>query len=258
MTAYQNIKTRRDGGVTWITLARPPLNVLDLRTMEELSQALSEVQAEQTDTRALVIAAEGEKAFSAGVDVADHTPDRVDRMIGGFHAIFRTLEALQIPTFAAVKGLALGGGCELASGCDIVVAADNLKIGQPEIKVGVFPSIAAVVLPRLVSEKKALELILGGEVVGAEEARRIGLVSRVFPLSSFDEDFRKFLAGFAELSGPVLRAAKQAVRVARGREFEDALERVERIYLGQLMATEDAREGLDAFLAKRPPRWKHR
>lgn len=258
MSDYQFIKTWDADGATWISIDRPPLNVLDIPTMEEINDALAAVRVRELEVRALVITAEGDKAFSAGVDVADHTPDKVERMVEVFHQIFHHLEDVSIPTIAAVKGSALGGGCELALGCDMIVAADTLKIGQPEIKVGVFPPVAAVLLPRMIPEKRAFELIMGGEVIRAEEAHSLGLVNRVVPLDSFADEFGKFLRVFTTLSGPVLRSTKKAIRCARGLGFNEAMHQVEHIYLDELMVTEDAREGLDAFLAKRAPTWKHR
>jgi len=258
MSDYKFLKTWDADGAAWISINRPPLNVLDIPTMEELNDALREVKARELEVRALVITAEGDKAFSAGVDVADHTPDKVGRMVEVFHQIFHNLDSLPIPTLAAVKGAALGGGCELAIFCDMIVAADNLKIGQPEIKVGVFPPIAAVVLPYVVPEKRAFEMVVGGEVIRAQEAHALGLVNKVVPLASFDEEFGKFLRVFTTLSGPVLRSTKKAMRAARGQAFPNALSRVERIYLDELMVTEDAQEGLAAFLEKRAPVWKDR
>ncbi len=258
MSDYQFLKTWDADGAAWISINRPPLNVLDIPTMEELDAALRAVKARELEVRAVVITAEGEKAFSAGVDVADHTEDKVGRMIEVFHSIFHAINGLEVPVVGAVKGGALGGGCELAIACDMIVAADNLKIGQPEIKVGVFPPVAAVLLPYLVPEKRAFELLCGGEVIRAQEALALGLVNRVVPLAAFDEEFGKFLRIFTTLSGPVLRATKKAIRAARGQAFPQALARVERIYLDELMTTEDAHEGLSAFLAKRAPQWKNR
>ena len=258
MSDYKFLKTWDAHGAAWISINRPPFNVLDIPTMEELNDALRAVKARELEVRALVVTAEGDKAFSAGVEVADHTPDKVGRMIEIFHQIFHNLDALTIPTVAAVKGAALGGGCELAIFCDMVVAADNLKIGQPEIKVGVFPPLAAVVLPYVVPEKKAFEMIAGGEVIRAQEAQALGLVNKVVPIAAFDEEFGKFLRVFTTLSGPVLRSTKKAMRAARGQAFPNALARVERIYLDELMVIEDAQEGLGAFLEKRAPVWKNR
>jgi cyclohexa-1,5-dienecarbonyl-CoA hydratase len=258
MADYKFIKCWDADGAAWISINRPPLNVIDIPTMSEIAEAVGAVKAREKDLCALVVTAEGDKAFSAGVDVADHTPDKVQDMIDVFHSIFRTMDSLEIPTIAAVKGAALGGGCELALFCDMVVAADNLKIGQPEVKVGVFPPLAAVVMPYVVPEKKAFELIAGGEVIRAEEARSLGIVNRVVPLASFAEDFEKFLKTFTTLSGSVLRSTKKAVRAARGLPFREALARVEHIYLRELMVTEDAKEGLAAFMEKRAPAWKNR
>lgn len=255
---YQFLKTWEADGAAWISINKPPLNVWDIPAMEELNDALAKVKAREGDLKALVLAAEGDKAFSAGVEVADHTPDKVDRMIEVFHQIFRLLDSLELPTVAAVKGAALGGGCEIALFCDMVVAADNLKIGQPEIKLGVFPPLAAVMLPRVVPEKRAFELLCGGDVIRAPEALALGLVNRVVPLASFDEEFGKFLATFTSLSGAALRATKKAIRAAKGLPFGDALAKVERLYLDDLMHTEDAKEGLASFLEKRPPAWKNR
>jgi cyclohexa-1,5-dienecarbonyl-CoA hydratase len=258
MSDYKLIKAWEADGAAWISINRPPLNVLDIATIEEINRALWALRQREKELRALVITAEGDKAFSAGVDVADHTPDKVHRMLDVFHAVFRNLEALEIPTVAAVKGAALGGGAELAIFCDMIAAADNLRIGQPEIKVGVFPPVAAVVLPRVMPEKRAVELILGGEVMRAEEAKALGLVNRVFPLASFDEELKKFLGVFTSLSGAVLRVTKKALRAAKGLSFGDALTGVEGIYHQELMPTADAKEGLEAFLEKRTPVWKHR
>ncbi|MDF1553353.1 MAG: enoyl-CoA hydratase/isomerase family protein [Deferrisomatales bacterium] len=254
---YQFIKTWDADGAAWISINRPPLNVLDIPTMEEINDALTVVKARELEVRALVLTAEGDKAFSAGVDVADHTEDKVEYMIDVFHRIFYNLAQLQIPTIGAVKGAALGGGCELAIFCDMIVAADNLKIGQPEIQVGVFPPLAVVMLPRLIPEKRAFELVAGGGVIRAAEASALGLVNQVVPLGSFGEEFGAFLKRFTSLSGSVLRSTKKAVRAAKGLGFADALHSVERIYLDELMVTDDAKEGLKAFMDKRAPVWKH-
>src|SRR5210317_120500 len=135
MSDYNFLKTWENDGVAYISINRPPYNVLDIPTMKELNSALVAVKANELTHRMLVITGEGDKAFSAGVDVSDHTEDKVALMIEIFHDIFHNLDKLEIPVIAALKGAALGGGCELASYCDMIVAADNLKIGQPEIQV---------------------------------------------------------------------------------------------------------------------------
>lgn len=258
MPDFQFLKCWDADGVAWISINRPPLNIIDISTARELSDAVGKVREREEALSALVITSEGERAFSAGVDVADHTEDKAEAMLDAVHSIFRALDPLSLPTVAALKGLALGGGCELALCCDMVVAAENLRIGLPEIKVGVYPPLAAGILAALIPPKRAFEMLLGGNPLTAEEARAAGLVNRVFPLSTFDEEVAAFLRTFTSLSRPVLRSAKKGLRAARRRSFSQALATVERIYLDQLMATEDAREGLAAFLERRAPAWKNR
>lgn len=243
-------------GLATLTINRAPFNVLDIPTMEEVNVALDLCLA-ASDVKLLMITGAGEKAFSAGVEVADHTPDKVDRMIEVFHGIFRRMQALPIPTLAAVNGVALGGGMEVAIACDMIVAASNAKFGQPEIKLAVFPPIAAVLLPRLVPPTRAMELLLGGENIGAEEAREIGLVNRVFPKESFAADVQAFVAPYLALSRAALVSTLKTIRAAEGKPFGTALDVAENIYLNELMVTEDAKEGLAAFLEKRKPVWRN-
>lgn len=243
-------------GLATLTINRAPFNVLDIPTMEEVNVALDLCLA-ATDVKLLMITGAGEKAFSAGVEVADHTPDKVDRMIEVFHGIFRRLEQLPIPTLAAVNGVALGGGMEVAIACDMIVAASNAKFGQPEIKLAVFPPIAAVLLPRLVPPARAMELLLGGENIGADEAREIGLVNRVFAKETFVSDLQAFVAPYLALSRAALVSTRKTIRATSGKPFGAALDVAENIYLNELMVTEDAKEGLAAFLEKRKPVWRN-
>jgi cyclohexa-1,5-dienecarbonyl-CoA hydratase len=252
---YKTIKLTRSEGVVRLTLDLPPLNIMTIAMMEEINDALETLKGVET-LKALVIGAEG-KAFSAGVDIADHTVDKVERMIGVFHDIFRNMRTIRAPIVAAVQGAALGGGCELALSCDIVLASDRAKLGQPEIAVGVFPPVAAVILTNLVGRQKALELVLTGAIVKADEAHAMGLVNQVFPADEFQRRVDEYVAGLACLSAPVLQLTKRAVYEGMGLPFDEALKRVERIYLGELMATDDAREGLAAFLEKRKPVWRN-
>ncbi len=244
------------GGLAELTLSRPPLNVLDIGTMESMAAALDTLAADP-GVRLLMIGAAGEKAFSAGVEVADHVPEKVERMLGIFHAVIRKIEAFPVPVLAAVNGAALGGGLELALACDMIVAAAGAKLGQPEIKLGVFPPVAAVLLPRLLPPVVAHELLYGGGVVTAEQALAYGLVNRVFARESFAAEARAFAALFLELSRAALVHTRKAVRAAGTRGFAAGLAEAEAIYLNELMTTADAREGLAAFMAKRKPVWRH-
>jgi cyclohexa-1,5-dienecarbonyl-CoA hydratase len=250
---YQHISFNVASGVARLTLNRPPLNVLNIAMMREINLALDSL--DQATIKVLVLSAEG-KAFSAGVDVTEHTADKVGEMIEVFHGLFRRLERLDVPTLAIVQGAALGGGCEVALFCDLVLASDKAKFGQPEIKVGVLPPIAAVMLPRLVPHKKALELLLMGETIDAAEAHRLGLVNRVVPADQLQAATDEMIGKLAALSGVVLRMTRRAARLGGQGTFGEALGQVESLYLDELMKTHDANEGLAAFLEKRPPVWK--
>lgn len=239
-------------GVARVTLNKPPLNILDMATMRELTAALETAGA--GTARVIVLGAQG-KFFSAGVDIADHTADRVDRMISDFHTLIRTLWSLEQPTVAAVQGSALGGGMELALACDFVVASDRAKFAQPEIQVGVFPPIAALMLPRVMTRKKALELILTGDALDASAAERWGLVNRVAPAEQFEAALNEFVARLTRQSGAVLRLTKRAALIPMQGENDRALQAIEQLYLNELMQTHDAQEGLAAFLDKRTAVW---
>jgi cyclohexa-1,5-dienecarbonyl-CoA hydratase len=163
---------------------------------------------------------------------------------------------MSMPTLAAVNGAALGGGMELAIGCDMVLAASGAKFGQPEIKLAVFPPIAAVLLPRLVPPARAMELLLGGDNINADEALRIGLVNRVLSKENFAAELKAFVDPYLTLSRAALLSTRKAIRAASDKPFNAALDAAEEIYLKELMATADAKEGLAAFLEKRKPVWR--
>jgi cyclohexa-1,5-dienecarbonyl-CoA hydratase len=257
MSGFKFLQYERTGDLIRIAINRPPFNVLDIATMAEMNLALDRALEEQ-GAKALMLTGVGEKAFSAGVDVADHTKDKVSAMIETFHGNIKRVLAMPIPTVAAINGAALGGGCEFAIACDMVVAAEGAKLGQPEIKLGVFPPIAAILMPRIAPTPRAMELVLGGGIIDAREAHAIGLVNKVYPRETFLADTAKFLEQFLSLSRAALVYAKHAMREATGRPFHEALHQVEQIYLKDMMATEDATEGLNAFMEKRKPVWKNR
>jgi len=248
--------TVSDGLVT-IAINSPPYNVLNIAVMQELNQAL-DIAAKEDTAKLVMITGKGEKVFSAGVDVMDHTPDKVDQMIEVFHGILKRLMAFPLPTVAALNGSAMGGGCELAIACDMVVATEDAKLGQPEIKLGVFPPIAAILMPKNLPAPKAMELLLGGGLVGAHEALGLGMLNKVFPRATFAQDTRAFLEQFLSLSRVALIYTKRAIREASGKPFYEALFAVEQIYLKELMSTADAVEGLNAFMEKRKPVWTNK
>jgi cyclohexa-1,5-dienecarbonyl-CoA hydratase len=256
MSALPFVRVVEEVDIVRITLARPPLNILNIEMLESLRAAL-EAAALRPALKAVVLAAEG-KAFCAGVAVEDHLGDRAKPMLEAFHLVFRSLRALECPTVAAVQGAALGGGAELATFCDLVVADGTATFGQPEIKVGVFPPIAVLHYPLRVGPARALRLLLTGEVIGAAEAERIGLVDRVVPAGQLAEAVESEVGRFRALSSVVLRLTKRAVRETYRLPFDEGLGVLEDLYHHDLMTTADAEEGLRAFMEKRKPVWRDR
>jgi cyclohexa-1,5-dienecarbonyl-CoA hydratase len=238
-----------------ITFNSPPLNVLNIEMMKEINQAIKEFQS--IKLKVLILNANG-KAFSAGVDVSDHTKEKVKGMIQIFHEIFTNLLKIKAPTVALVNGAALGGGCEVATFCDIVIASEKSKFGQPEIMVGVFPPVAAAIFPKLMWSKKALELMLTGEIIRANEAKELGLVNHILPVEDFEAEAEKFVNDkLANNSAVVLQLTKRAFIEGATQNYSESIKKIENIYLNDLMKTSDANEGLSAFLEKRPPVWKN-
>ena len=251
--SYEYLKTRSEDGIVGITLNRPPLNVLTISMMEEMINAFK--WARQEPGSLVLIDAEG-KAFSAGVDVADHTPDKIEQMIDVFDRLFEAMYLIEKPLVAAVNGAALGGGYEVVIACDLVVASEKAKLGQPEINVGVFPPVACYILPHLVSWPQAMEIILSGEVFDARRGEQMGLVNKVLPADDFANGTKEFLKKFLVQSPVVLELTKKAARASLGKSFMEGLKAIDAIYLNELMKTEDAVEGLQAFMEKRRPVWK--
>lgn len=255
---YQHIQFRVEDRVGRIVFARPPLNVFTIAMMREMDEALTECMGQRDMVAVVFEAAPGSRAFSAGVSIEEHAEETVYQMLESFHAVFRTLEQSGKPTLAVVDGAALGGGCELVAACDIVISSPRARYGQPEIKLGVFPPVAAVLLPRLVGERRARELLLTGELFDAHEALRMGLVTHVVESEQLEAKLQETLSKLRELSAPALEMTRRALDAARGRPFLEALERAEDIYLNELMKTEDAHEGVRAFAEKRKPEWRNK
>lgn len=254
---YQHIKFKIDDRVARITFARPPVNIFNIAMMGEINQVLSEC-ARQRELAAIVFDAEaGSRAFSAGVAVEEHAEDTIFQMLDSFHGIFLNLEQIARPSIAVVDGAALGGGCELVAACDIVIASERARFGQPEIKLGVFPPVAAILLPQVIGDKRARELILTGELIEAAEAARLGLVNYVLPGNELEAKASEILFRFRNLSTAALGLTKEAMVIGRG-QLGPTLKEVERLYLNDLMKTYDATEGINAFVEKRKPEWRHR
>lgn len=246
------VERTHEGTLLWLVLDAPKANVLDASMIRALHRALDDARS-ATALKALVITAEGPH-FSFGASVEEHLPERAGAMLRDFHAMFRALFELSLPTLAAVRGACLGGGLELASACSWILAHPGASFGQPEIRLGVFPPMAAVLLGWRLGGGAALDLCVSGRTVGAIEAHRIGLVHAT------DDEPREaarifFEENLAPLSASSLRFAERAVRRSLRERLDRELPELERLYLDELMRTPDAVEGLQAFLAKRAPRW---
>jgi cyclohexa-1,5-dienecarbonyl-CoA hydratase len=237
-----------------LTLHHPPLNVIDIAMMDELAQALAEIEAHD-DLSTLVLSGAG-KSFSVGVDVAAHTPDKVAHMLAKFHAVIRALVRSKKVTIAAVHGHCLGGGAELAMVCDLVYTAENASWGFPEIKLGCYPPVAATALAALVGQKHAADLILTGSSIEGTEAARIGLANRVVVANEVEPAVQEAIHQLSKLSPAALAIAKKANYAWDAMHFDKGLARAEKIYLDELMKTEDVHEGINAFLEQRQPVWK--
>lgn len=240
--------------VARLTLRHPPLNVIDLAMMEELAQALAEIEG-RADVSTLLLSGEG-KSFSVGVDVAAHTPDRVTDMLTKFHAVIRALVNSKKVTIAAVHGHCLGGGAELAMVCDLVYTVDTAMWGFPEIKLGCYPPVAATALAALVGQKHAADLILTGRNVSGTEAARIGLANRDLADTELELAVKEAIQQLSSLSPAALAITKKANYTWDSMHFDKGLARAEKIYLDELMKTADVQEGINAFLGKRQPVWK--
>jgi cyclohexa-1,5-dienecarbonyl-CoA hydratase len=254
MTAHQEtIQARIEHRTTWITLNRPPLNILNIAMMESLDAALAGALP-QCDF--VVFQGAGTKGFSAGAEVADHAPERVAKMLAAFHAVFHRLAMANCVTVAAVHGYCLGGGMELASFCDFVLATESAQFGQPEIKLGCYPPVAMVILPHLIGVRAATHLILTGQQINATEAHRCGLVTRVVPEQELPAATNALLEELRTLSPSVLHLTRKTLRRLQAPDFLQRLADAERVYLSELMKTHDAPEGIRAFLEKRKPVWE--
>jgi cyclohexa-1,5-dienecarbonyl-CoA hydratase len=242
--------------VARITLHNPPLNVIDIPMMHELAQALSEIESRPDIS---IILFEGDaRGFSAGVDIKAHLPETIHEMLTGFHAVIRAVVASRKITIAAVQGACLGGGAELAAVCDMVYTARDATWGFPEIKLGCYPPVAAVTLPALVGQKRAAELILTGRQFSGDEAVAIGLANRSVLATELTSVVQETLVQLQQMSPAALALAKKSIYAWDAIHFDKGLARAERIYLEELMTTEDTREGIAAFLEKRSPKWTGR
>jgi len=256
--AYQHIVVETRGRVGLIRLNRPQaLNALNSALLRELGEAVDRFD-DDSEIGCIVITG-SDKAFAAGADIKEMADKTfIEAFLGNLAATWDRVAHVRKPVIAAVAGFALGGGCELALECDIVIAADNAKFGQPEIKLGIIPGIGGTQrLPRAVGKAKAMDLILTGRMMDAQEAERCGLVSRVVPAPSLLDEALKVAESIAAMSLPSVLAAKEAVNRAYETSLAEGV-RFERRVFHSLFATADQKEGMAAFIGKRPAKFTNK
>ena len=252
-----NILLEKKERTASITLERPPLNVLNLPMLRELQAALDSVHRDEA-VDILVIRGSGERAFSSGVDVKDHTRAKVPEMLEVVHGAIRSLLSLPQITIALVRGACLGGGCELATSCDFILASDDSFFATPEIQVGCYPPVALARFPLQIGYRRSAEMILTGRSFSAQEAAAMGLINRAVPENELEQALEDLLEELKGKSRAVRRIALKGLREISLKNFSANLARSEELYLKELLATEDIEEGVQAFLEKRKPRWNHR
>lgn len=254
---YELIKVgdTHDGQVTEIVLGPPPGNIISAALMKELSVQL-EISNADRKKKAIMISGEG-KHFSFGAAVEEHTPDRINDMLPAFHDMIGRVLDSSVPTVAAVRGVCLGGGFELALACSMIFCEEGAAFGVPEIQLGVFPPPASILLPYKCSESASRRIVLTGDKVPADDARRLGIVEEVAPGGALDDHLTSFLEKHIfPRSASSLRLANRAAKTAISAYYRDNIGTVEKLYLEELMSTADAVEGIQSFLEKRPAEWK--
>ena len=244
-----------DAPLARLTLCHGKQNIIDFQMMDELSRALEDLE-HRPEISTIVISGSGEH-FSAGVDIPAHTPDKVETMLKKFHDAIRRLIRSTKVTVAVVRGYCLGGGAELAMACDIVLTTESAHWGFPEIKLGCYPPVAAAALAGVVGQKRAAELVLTGRTFDGREAAHLGLANHALPAGKeFTDAVSQCEQRLRALSPAALAHAKRALYAWDASHFEKGLTRAEEIYLKELIHTEDAQEGIRAWMEKRQPAWK--
>jgi len=258
---FENLILERDGAIALVTVNRPHvLNALNIQTLDELRRAMIELKDDGA-TRAVILTGAGEKAFVAGADISELaalSPVAMHEHATRGQQVFDAIENLGKPVIAAINGFALGGGCELAMACTVRIAADSARLGQPEINLGLLPGFAGTQrLPRLVGKGVALEMLLTGRHVTADEALRIGLVTRVFPEGDFTRDWRAYAQRLASGATEAFALTKRGLNASWERDLGPFLD-LEAELQDRAGGTHDYAEGVRAFREKRPPKFEGR
>jgi cyclohexa-1,5-dienecarbonyl-CoA hydratase len=253
---FQFVKFWSEGEVARITLDRPEHNLLNERMLAEIATGISSV-SERGEIKMIVLDSAA-KAFCGGIELGEYTQRRVFQLLDAFHGAFSAMLDTSKPVLVVVNGPAFGGGAELAALGDLVIATPKARFAQPEIKLGVFPPLAAAVLPYIVGPKLALELVLTGETMSAERARELGLVNWVVSPDELQNKVDEVIAKVTAQSGPVLTMAKKAILGSLGMPLRDGVRNSMKVFLNELADLEDSQEGLRALVEKRAPKWKNR
>jgi len=253
---FQFVKVRIDGEVARLTLDRPDHNLLNERMLCELASGIN-ILGEQYNIK-LIILDSAAKAFCGGIELGEYTQRRVFQLLDAFHGAFIAMLDTAKPILVIVNGPAFGGGAELAALGDLVIATPRARFAQPEIKLGVFPPLAAAILPYLLGPKQALELVLTGETMSAERARELRLVNWLVPEDELQKKVEEICAKVTAQSAPVLTMAKKAVMGSLGLPLRDGVRNSMKVFLNELAELEDSQEGLRALVEKRAPKWKNR
>ncbi len=253
---FHFVKFRSEGEVAYLTLDRPEHNLLNERMLAELATGISSL-GERSEIK-LIVLDSAAKAFCGGIELGEYTQRRVFQLLDAFHSAFSAMLDTSKPVLVIVNGPAFGGGAELAALGDLVIATPKARFAQPEIKLGVFPPLAAAVLPYIVGPKLALELVLTGETMTAERARDLGLVNWVVSQDELQNKVNDVIARVTAQSGPVLTMAKKAILGSLGLPLRDGVRNSMKVFLNELADLEDSQEGLRALVEKRAPKWKNR
>jgi cyclohexa-1,5-dienecarbonyl-CoA hydratase len=253
---FEFVKFRVEGAVARVTLDRPEQNLLNERMLTEIAAGINSV-GEQSAVKMIVLDSAG-KTFSGGIELGEYTARRVFQLLDAFHVAFAAMLDTAKPLLVVVNGPAFGGGAELAALGDLVIATPKAKFAQPEIKLGVFPPLAAAILPYILGPKLASELVLTGETMTAERARELGLVNWLVPEKELEKKVEEVVARVTAQSGPVLTMAKKAILGAMGLPLREGVRNSMKVFLNELADLEDSQEGLRALVEKRAPQWKNR
>lgn len=248
------IKIVKTSNIATITLDKPPLNILNTEDLMFLSQNLISLSKDK-NLKIIIFRSEG-KVFSAGIDITDHSLEKTNQMLKNFHDLFLIMNNLEIPTLSVITGGCYGGGAEIALFCDFVIASENAHFTHSEIKIGCFPPISLVLLPYLVSNKKALEIILTGNKITAKTALDIGLVNYLSGEKFIEREVNSFVEKITKNSRSVNSLTLKAFKTINTPDLKNKLNQAEKIYLDELLKLEDYKEGIESFINKKNPEWK--